>query len=84
MRFLSLFVIFASPWKLRKAGVYDEVQLFPNGSLVQLAGHVRPSLNARLAPGQIFALLIALSVHIFGLFEHLCEISFQWKCGAPL
>lgn len=84
MGFLSLFVIFASPWKLRKAGVYDEAKLFPNVSLAQIAGHARPSLNARLAPQQIFALLIALSLHIFALFEHLGEIIFRWKCGAPL
>lgn len=38
MSFLSLSVIFASPWKLRKAAVYDEVKLFPNVSLAQLAG----------------------------------------------
>lgn len=77
-------MIFASPWKLRKAEVYDEVKLFPNVSLAQIAGHVRPSLNAWLAPGQIFALLIALSAHIFGLFEHPGEIIFPWKCGASL
>lgn len=84
MGILSLFVIFASPWKLRKAGVYDEAILFPNVGLVQVAGHVRASGRAWLPPEQIFALLMVLSLHIFGLFEHLGEILFRWKCGAPL
>lgn len=87
---VNLWGFYHSAWSLRllgnsgKIGVYGEVKLFPNVSLAQITGHVWPSLNAPLAPGQIFALLIALSVHIFGLFEHLCEIIFPWKCRAPL